>query len=217
MKSFQILMMGGDDTRTGYGYLYNYYAFSDANFAPTDWKVPETSDYSTLATYLSTNPGDKLKVSGTTYWTTATNNGTNSAGWNGIGHGRRYDVDGAFQYEGFYARYATTTLPTAYQYRCYNLTSNLSTFTLISDYFATGNAVRLIYTGAGTPSSLTDYDGNVYDVVLIGTQYWLAENWKCTSLNEGTSMTNVTSDATWIAAGVGDKYYCAFDNNEDKV
>jgi hypothetical protein len=56
------------------------------------------------------------------------------------------------------------------------------------------------------PATVTDIDGNVYKIVTIGTQVWMAENLKVTHYRNGDSVPNVTVDATWQSLTTG--AYC---------
>lgn len=207
----------------GYGYLYNKYAFTDANFATSGWHVPTQTEFTTLYTYLGGTgvAGGKLKETGTTHWTTPNTGATNSSGFYGFGSGHREGISaGTFAFLNISAWIASSTI-----------SSNLPVFMdmeyddddvgLLVNQANTGLSVRLVKDvtslSNGETSTMTDYDGNTYDTICIGTQEWIAQNWKCTKLNTGTALTKITSGTTWVAAGTGDKYYCAYDNNEGNV
>ena len=215
MKNAQLLMMSNSGEGLGYGYLYNWYAINDVKFAPADWKVVEDAEFSTLVTFLGgfSIVGGKLKERGTNHW--LTENITNpDSGFNWFGGSLRDQnglfLTGANGLKGYGSLYIND--PT------YKIATTLDTVTSVG--FIAGNqnkgaSVRLLYTGAGTPTTMIDYDGNVYDVVLIGTQYWTVQNWKCTSLNDGTPLTKVTGDAAWAALTT--EGYCAYNNDEGNV
>ncbi len=57
----------------------------------------------------------------------------------------------------------------------------------------------------------TDYDGNVYPVVTIGTQTWMAENLKATHYRNGAAIPNVTDNTVWAALASGAR--CYYDND----
>lgn len=60
---------------------------------------------------------------------------------------------------------------------------------------------------------VTDYDGNVYHTVKIGTQVWLIENLKVTHYRDGTPIPNVYDDDKWPLATDG--AYCLFNNDSN--
>jgi len=64
---------------------------------------------------------------------------------------------------------------------------------------------------AGGPITVSDIDGNVYNVVSIGNQCWMKENLKTTRYKNGTPIPSGLSEVQWQATTNG---ACAdFDNN----
>jgi uncharacterized protein (TIGR02145 family) len=84
---------------------------------------------------------------------------------------------------------------TAYYVRAYATNSAGTAF---------GNAVQLA-------TLFADADGNTYHFVVIGTQTWMLENLKTTTLNDGTTtIPNVSDGTTW--KGLSTMAYCLYDN-----
>ena len=208
-------MMNQQVDGLGYGYLYNWYAASHANFVPTDWKVPLDSEFDTLRTTLGgwDIAGGKLKETGTTYWDSPNTGATNSSGFKAYGAGNRTNT-GAYVLIKKSAHF--WGIDTS-GFRSLQLKHDNDNAGNLSSDNKDGQSIRLLYTGTGSPTTMTDYDGNTYDVVLIGTQRWTVQNWKCTKLNNGTALTKVTNATTWAAAGAGNYYYCAYNNDEGNV
>lgn len=200
-----------------YGKLYNWYAASDPKFAPAGWHVPTKAEFETLLNEIDTyDPindnwplaGGLLKEIGITYWDNS-NIATNDYLFNCRGNGER-GINGFNSLTnvgelwiddvGIYLLYLTSGNTNAY----------------ISDTNAYyGAACRLIKDDSTNPGSLTDIDGNVYRTCKIGNQVWLADNWACTKLNDGTPIPNVTDDNAWAALTTMGR--CAYGNDESNV
>jgi len=63
--------------------------------------------------------------------------------------------------------------------------------------------------------SVTDIDGNVYQTVKIGDQWWMTENLKVTHYRNGDPISNITDDSEW--ADLTTSAYCNYNNNSNNV
>jgi uncharacterized protein (TIGR02145 family) len=62
-----------------------------------------------------------------------------------------------------------------------------------------------------TLETVSDIDGNVYDVALIGTQLWMADNLKTTMYSDGSLIPNVTDNTAW--GNLTTPAYCWYNND----
>jgi uncharacterized protein (TIGR02145 family) len=198
------------------GYLYNWYAASDANFAPTDWKVPNDTELNTLITTLGGTlvAGGEMKETGFDFWDSPNTGANNNSGFTGYGSGQRTSVGNfnVFKTAGMFWSSIQQAAGTANMLTLQN-TNKQAVLSLGSK--KQGESIRLLYTGSGSPQTVTDNDGNIYDVVLIGSQRWTVQNWKCTTLDNGTSIPNVTDSVAWAALTTLGR--CAYNNDENNV
>lgn len=216
-----------------YGLLYNWYAASDARkiTSSDDWVVPTQDQNQILADYLgasgdySTNTvGGKLKETGLTHWNSPNTGATNETVFNGRGSGWRLD-NGAFSGIKDKLQSWSSTLwfgTVAY----FTTLSNLDDIFVCKEFSAIevvqGLGIRLLYIGAGTPTSYTGNDGKVYPVVLIGTQYWIAANLSETKYRNGDWITGYDggvytpiSNAAWAALTT--EAMCAYDDDINNI
>jgi len=61
-------------------------------------------------------------------------------------------------------------------------------------------------------NNITDFDGNIYTSVVIGTQIWMVENLKTTHYNDGTPIPYITNNTDWSNDTSG--AYCWYNNDE---
>ncbi len=59
--------------------------------------------------------------------------------------------------------------------------------------------------------TVTDYDGNVYDTVMIGSQAWLKQNLKVTHYRNGVPVPGVAGGTVWAGLTTGTR--CYYDND----
>jgi len=72
-------------------------------------------------------------------------------------------------------------------------------------------SLQLIY-GTGTVS---DIDGNVYNTVKIGSQWWMAENLKVTCYRNGDSIPAVIGSPDW--ANLTSGAMCSYENDDNNI
>lgn len=65
-------------------------------------------------------------------------------------------------------------------------------------------------------TGVKDIDGNLYPVIKIGNQFWIAKNLMTTHYNDGSSIVNPISSADWVSTGnskIG--AYCWYNNDPE--
>jgi uncharacterized protein (TIGR02145 family) len=94
-------------------------------------------------------------------------------------------------------------------------TSNLTGLTAGTLYYVRAYATNSVGTAYGNEinfnTSISDFDGNLYKTVTIGSQVWMAENLKTTKYNDGIELPNISANSTW--AGLSSGAYCWYQNN----
>jgi len=78
-------------------------------------------------------------------------------------------------------------------------------------YLSAGNWVIIPGISEAQPNTITDYDGNVYQTVVIGNQEWMAENLSTTKYNNGTAIPNVIDNTAW--SNLTTPSYCWYNND----
>ncbi|MCD4792484.1 MAG: fibrobacter succinogenes major paralogous domain-containing protein [Bacteroidales bacterium] len=71
------------------------------------------------------------------------------------------------------------------------------------------------FTTLTAPSTVTDYDGNTYNTVIIGNQLWMKENLKVTRYHDGTGIPLIEDNTVWenLDDNNTDDAYCYYNNN----
>ena len=197
---------------SGYGLLYNRYAVDTGNLAPTGWRVPTAADLSTLVTNVSRDPstaGGILKETGYTHWNSPNSGATDGYNFSLRGTGYR-DEDGQFA---SLKTFLFLMVQSGMAYRTFAYDSSAAQ--LNEGNNNEGNPVRCVRDTDPGSSSITDYDGNSYTVLHIGSQYWTGQNLKTKHYNDGTSIPEVIIDASWV--GLSSGALCAYNNDWSNV
>ena len=84
-----------------------------------------------------------------------------------------------------------------------------------SNSAGTGYGDTVSFTTTHETSTVSDIDGNIYQTVKIGNQWWMAENLKATHYRNGEAVPNVTEVITWYNLTGG--AYCEYNNDLNNV
>lgn len=214
-----------------YGYLYNWYAATDARkiSSSDEWDVPTLTQYRTLADYIgaegnyTTNDvGAKLKEIGSTYWSDISGNETNEFGFNGRGAGVRYvNLNPTATWQELGVRLHLLCKNKPMETATYAVSIYQDAFWAVVGYFdePTGGSLRLLKTSTtlshGETGTYVGNDGKVYPTICIGTQEWVASNLAETKYRNGDPIPTVEDATTWAGLTTGAK--AAYGNNYEYV
>jgi uncharacterized protein (TIGR02145 family) len=200
----------------GYGYLYNFYAVSQPNFAPEGWHVPTREEWENFngGEISNSELGGHLKETGTEHWQAPNTGAIDSFGFKALPGGYRY-THGEFYYFGTSARFWSNSLYSSAIGVSFYLSHDNTRLSRQYRDADCGLSVRLVKNNSVNPGSLIDVDGNEYPTINVGGQIWTAKNWKCTKLNDGTPIEKVTNSFTWGSILI--PAYCAYNNDENLV
>ena len=97
-------------------------------------------------------------------------------------------------------------------------TSSITGLSTNTTYYVRAYATNSVGTAYGNEVSFTtdplvvsDIEGNVYNVIRIGTQLWMKENLKVTKYNDGTAIPLVTDGTEW--SSLTTPGYCCYNND----
>lgn len=201
-----------------YGRMYNGYAIHNSSPIHTiNAHIPTDAEWTTLITYIGGVSGSatKLKATGNVYWN-AENIGTDAYGFGLRGGGfRNIDVVGNGSEEIGVSTKVWSTLIDGESYGGIKVLQNSADVALTQSYAKNiGAYVRLIIDTPeeidGTSAIYTGNDGNRYDCVLIGTQWWLASGLVETLYQDGTEIPIVTDSDSWDLLTTG--AMCSYNN-----
>ena len=202
------------NTVSRYGLLYNWNTASNPLIAPAGWHVPTPAECQDLINYLGgTAPaGQKLRDADLQYWVGSPTVSTNESKFSARGTGQRHGGS-LFDFQTIINNIWTTVSINpilAYVLNNNSITGGAAINATNKSY---GNSIRFIKDTSDWTNgeTVTDVNGNIYATIKIGSQVWLAEYWRCTKLNDGTDIPNITDATEWDTNP--SLAYCAYDND----
>ena len=201
-----------------YGLLYSDRMRDESNFAPSGWRLPTSvnsggtnGDLTTLSVFLSGNAGTlkstRTAPTASPRWLSPNFGATDLYGFGALPAGLRNGSNGVFAFSeifsfmlfGGYNSFGT--IPVWGTFRFEYDTTNF-TQTPYTSPNGNGYSVRFIKEDPNDWShgdTVTDYEGNVYNTVKIGTQVWTAQNWRSLKYFNGNDIPLVQDNTSWVA------------------
>jgi uncharacterized protein (TIGR02145 family) len=120
-------------------------------------------------------------------------------------------TDSAFT--AFVAGYNNKDVGKVFSYNVTGISASTNYFYRIRAYNEIGSSdnSNTIPLSTGIDNRIIDLDGNVYDILRIGTKEWTIQNLKTTKYADGTPIPNITDIGDWIADVTG--AYCYYNND----
>lgn len=181
----------------GYGYLYNGYIVKDyPTILMTGLRVPTKTDIDLLGSYIGN--GGTLKEAGTNHWDTPNAGATNIYNFNAYGGGtrdRNSSIYTGLKRNGLWGTSTPVNVNTIYSFSLIYSSANL----FITQY-DNPNTYHVRCMRDLTPAEqsangdgdivavVSDYDGNKYNLIKIGTQGWMSSNLKTTTYTTGVAI-----------------------------
>ena len=195
--------VGDDET---YGAYYNWWAVKynvgGTTIAPTGWHVPTYADWTTMYKIIDPPGGwncvNEMREVGTAHWHAPNTGATNSSGFTLLPGGYRND-DGTWPPDLTYDCafwYSDGSDPPPFSSVSFGVYDSWGVLTAGPN---TGIQIRCVKDDAIDPGTMTDYDGNIYNTVVIGTQVWMKENLKVRHYRNGTIIPIIDDNTTWAS------------------
>jgi uncharacterized protein (TIGR02145 family) len=209
--------------RALYGGLYTYDQIKTPGFVIAGWHVPTYDEWLALIAFIGGTAagGGKLKEVGVVTWDAPNTGAVDTYGFKAKGSGCWIYVFGVgmsyYNLKKYGYFWADSPAGYNYAFYCQYDSAALSLLPLVPPTdmsYAPYFSVRLLKNFSySTPNfgSLTDYDGNIYTYITIGTQQWIIENLHTTRYGDGTAIANLILNAAWAADVTG--AYCWYNND----
>ena len=201
-----------------YGLYYNDYILNESNFAPSGWRLPTLinsggtyGDLMTLNIFISGDGGSLKSVrtapTAAPRWLSPNLGATDLYGFGALPAGFRDGGNGNFGFFEYmssmlFGGYDSYGIIPVWGMAKLNYDNTIFDRTPYSSPNGTGQSVRFIKEDplSWSPGdTVTDYEGNVYSTVKIGTQVWTSKNWKSLKYFDGSDIPLVQGNAAWAA------------------
>lgn len=86
-------------------------------------------------------------------------------------------------------------------------------FAVNAEGTAYGNEIYFITQSSTGTGTVTDINGNEYNTVKMGNQWWMAENMKATKYPDNTNILHIQNNSEWSTQTIYNEAYCFYDNS----
>jgi len=198
------------------GFIYNGLALKHADFCPIGFHFPSVVEFQSLIDMIGVGAdysSGHFKKIDFSRWTDPNyfDSLTDFFNLSFLPSGHRPNYYGQFTgYDFVSSNYLLGTNPQLFESFTLYKDSLVIYFDLLND-FNFGCSTRLIKDTNDGSSTYTDLDGNIYPLINVNGNLWLGENYKCTKLNNGVPISNITDNNDWINTSI--PAYCIYNND----